>query len=243
MFYKKPVVLNKNSHKELKLVEKNDRFGFAKKTNSVVLAGVEFAEAAKEYPIVFAQMGQDKIAPVALLGFRDQENLFVNQQNEWDGRYIPAFIRRYPFVLAQTDNQESLSVCIDEDYEGLQQDEGKAIFTAESENTPLLDDILKFLSEYQQQFQRTEIFIKTLQQLDLLTPLKAAVKIDQQQTLGLQELLVIDEQKLLNLDDEQSLKLMRSGELGWVYSHLISLSNLATLAKRTVPAEETTTRH
>lgn len=74
---------------------------FAGETNSVILAGVEFSEAAKEYPIVFTQAG-DKVVPVALLGLRNEENLFVDGKGGWDGRYIPSFVRRYPFILAET---------------------------------------------------------------------------------------------------------------------------------------------
>lgn len=240
MFYKKPVPLNKNNHKGLKLVEEANRFEFANDTNSVVLAGIEFAEAAKEYPIAFANIGGDRVAPVALLGFRDKENLFIAENNRWDARYIPAFIRRYPFVLAETGEQGNLSVCIDEAYEGLQETEGKALFEDDSSNAPLLDGILKFLNEYQQQYQRTETFINTLQELDLLSPLQAAVKLDDDNQLGLQQLLVVDEKKLLALDDDKALKLLRSGELGWIYSHLLSLSNLGALAQRTQDKQQTT---
>ena len=74
---------------------------FAGKTNSVILAGVEFSEAAKEYAIVFTQAG-DKVVPVAMLGLRNEENLFVDDKGGWDVRCIPSFVRRYPFVLAET---------------------------------------------------------------------------------------------------------------------------------------------
>tara|TARA_B110000116_G_scaffold40719_1_gene33086 strand:+ start:3180 stop:3518 length:339 start_codon:yes stop_codon:yes gene_type:complete len=64
---------------------------FAGKTNSVILAGVEFSEAAKEYAIVFTQAG-DKVVPVAMLGLRNEENLFVDDKGDWVGRYIPSFV-------------------------------------------------------------------------------------------------------------------------------------------------------
>jgi len=92
-FYKNPVPLNKNEHKDKKISSLGQSFMFAEKTNSVILAGVEFTEAAKEYPIVFTQAG-DKIVPVALLGLRNEENLYVGANGAWDGRYIPSFVRR-----------------------------------------------------------------------------------------------------------------------------------------------------
>ena len=101
LFYKNPVPLNKNDHKDKKISSIGRNFMFAGETNSVILAGVEFSEAAKEYPIVFTQAG-DKVVPVALLGLRNEENLFVDGKGGWDGRYIPSFVRRYPFILAET---------------------------------------------------------------------------------------------------------------------------------------------
>ena len=83
-FYKNPVPLNKNEHKDKKISSLGQSFMFAEKTNSVILAGVEFTEAAKEYPIVFTQAG-DKIVPVALLGLRNEENLYVGANGAWDG--------------------------------------------------------------------------------------------------------------------------------------------------------------
>ena len=108
---------------------------FAGETNSVILAGVEFSEAAKEYPIVFTQAG-DKVVPVAMLGLRNEENLFVDDKGGWDGRYIPSFVRRYPFVLAETGETGQQAVCIDDAYEGFNDDEGEPLFAGE-ETTPL----------------------------------------------------------------------------------------------------------
>ena len=113
LFYQKPVPINKNDHKSKKIRGTDNNFKFAGKTNSVILAGVEFSEAAKEYPLVFALAGE-RIIPVALLGLRNEENLFLNEDGSWDARYIPAFVRRYPFVLAETGEPGQRVVCIDE---------------------------------------------------------------------------------------------------------------------------------
>ncbi len=87
LFYENPVALNKVTHKDIKIKPGGSDFSFAKNTNSVILARVEFTEAAKEYPIVSAQAGES-IVPVALLGLRNEENLFVKDDGTWDARYI-----------------------------------------------------------------------------------------------------------------------------------------------------------
>ena len=95
LFYDKPVALNKVTHKDSKIAPLRNDFGFARNTNSVILAGVEFTEAAKEYPIVFAQAG-DTVVPVALLGLRNEENLFIKEDGGWDARYVPAYRAQIP---------------------------------------------------------------------------------------------------------------------------------------------------
>ena len=140
---------------------------FAGETNSVILAGVEFCEAAKEYPIVFTQAG-DKVVPVALLGLRNEENLFVDDKGDWDGRYIPSFVRRYPFVLAETGETGQQAVCIDDAYEG------EPLFAGE-ETTPLLQQAIEFLEEDQKHYLRTEAFVQRLRDNDLLMSFNAKV--------------------------------------------------------------------
>lgn len=230
LFYEKPVALNKVDHKNIKIRAQNNDFGFARKTNSVILAGVEFSEAAKEYPIVFAKAG-DTVVPVALLGLRNEENLFVDVEGKWDARYVPAFVRRYPFVLAETGQEGQRMVCIDESFGGFNDDEGEALFDA-GEPTPVLKQAIDFLEEYQRQYVRTERFIQRLQENDLLVSLNARVDLVSGKQFALGGLLVVDEKKLLELADDKALELFRAGELAWVYCHLLSLGCMSRMVDR-----------
>ena len=74
LFYQQPVALNRSEHKDKKISSLDRTFQFAVGTNSVILAGVEFSEFPKEFPIVFAQVGGN-IIPVAMPGLRNAENL------------------------------------------------------------------------------------------------------------------------------------------------------------------------
>ncbi|MFT7245916.1 MAG: hypothetical protein ACI82A_003287 [Candidatus Azotimanducaceae bacterium] len=234
LFYDKPVALNKSAHKDLKIKASAADFSFATETNSVILAGVEFTEAAKEYPIVFAQAG-DSMVPVALLGLRNAENLFVDAKGQWDAKYIPAFVRRYPFVLAETAEEGQRMVCIDEGFSGFGDKEGEALFENDAP-TPVLQQAIDFLEEYQRQYIRTERFIKRLKELDLLMALNAKVDMADGQTFALTGLMVVDEKKLLDLEDAKALDFFKSGELAWVYCHLMSLGNMARMIDRIAAA-------
>ena len=230
LFYDKPVSLNKEAHKDLKIKTGASDFSFATKTNSVILAGVEFTEAAKEYPIVFAQAGENMV-PVVLLGLRNEENLFVNDKGEWDARYVPAFIRRYPFVLADTAEPGQRMVCIDESFSGFNKDEGEALFES-GEPSAVLKQAMDFLEEYQRQYIRTEVFIKRMRDNDLLMELNAKVDMADGQQFALTGLFAVDEKKLLQLSDEKALEFFKSGELAWVYCHLMSLGNMSGMVDR-----------
>ncbi len=227
LFYDKPTALNKTVHKDYKLKSDGKDFRFADHTNSVILAGVEFTEAAKEYPVVFAQAGESMV-PVALLGLRNDENLFVDKDGHWSARYIPAFVRRYPFVLAETSEDGQRMVCIDEGFDGFGEKEGEPLFE-KGEPTPLLKQAIDFLEEYQRQYVRTEKFLQRLRGLDLLKSLNAKIDMADGQQFGLSGLMVVDEKKLLELDEASALEFFKSGELAWVYCHLMSLGNMATL--------------
>jgi hypothetical protein len=97
LIYERAVPLSSQRHKGWSVKTGAD-YAFARQVNSVPLVAVEFPHAAAEYSIVFA--GKDEtMMPIAILGMRDNENLYLNETNGWKAKYIPAFIRRYPFVF------------------------------------------------------------------------------------------------------------------------------------------------
>jgi hypothetical protein len=237
MYYEKPVLLDRTKHRTRK-VKPSTSFAFARKANSVYLAGVEFGEACKEYAVVFTRGANGKVVPVVMLGLRAHENLFVDAQNRWTGRYIPAFVRRYPFVLAELPGQ-SLGVCIDEAFAGLNDAEGEALFDEAGKDTPFLRNALDFLTQYQREHLRTEAFCRKLEQAGLLTEMNARADLVDGRTFTVGSVLVVDEKKLLALPDATALGLFRSGELHLVSMHLLSLSNMQRLVDRLGPGETT----
>ena len=113
MFYKSPEALNPTRHGTLSLVIKPD-FGFAASAHAIPIMASEMPSAMRSYPIVF--VGPQK-APVVITGLRQDENLFVESDGSWsEPHYVPAYVRRYPFVMAE-DGQPAgrLTLCIDRD--------------------------------------------------------------------------------------------------------------------------------
>jgi len=230
MYYERPVLLEREKHRGWR-VKTSSNYAFARGANSVHVAGVEFPEAMKEYAIVFTRGANKKISPVVMLGLRMRENLFVDAQGQWDASYIPAFVRRYPFVLAQLDDS-NLGVCIDEAYAGFNDREGEALFDAQGGNTPFLANALEFLEKYQKEFHRTALFCQRLDEAGLLREMTAKVDLHDGHDITMTGLLVVDEPRLMALPDATVLSMFRSGELHLVAMHLASLSNMHRLVQR-----------
>ncbi|WBY03237.1 SapC family protein [Ramlibacter tataouinensis] len=230
LYYEKPVLLNRELHRSRK-IRPSSGFGFARQANSLYLAGVEFTEACKEYAIVFARQPGGKVAPVVMLGLRNQENLFVDGEDRWTAAYIPAFVRRYPFVLAELPG-EQMGVCIDEAFPGLNEQDGEALFDDRGGNTPFLQNALDFLQRYQMEYLRTESFCRKLVDAGVLVEMSAKADLVDGRSFTIAGLMVVDENKLRELPDDKVLSLFRSGELHLVSMHLLSLSNLNKLVDR-----------
>jgi hypothetical protein len=230
MYYERPVLLDRDKHRSRR-VRPGTSFTFARKANSLYVAGVEFAEAGREYAIVFTRGSKGDVVPVVMLGLRARENLFVGDEGQWLGHYVPAFVRRYPFVLAELPG-EALGVCIDEAFEGLNDKEGEPLFDAAGRNTPFLQNALDFLSLYQEEHRRTGAFCRRLEQAGLLVEMNARADLVDGRSFTVGGLLVVDEKKLLALPDALALSLFRSGELHLVSLHLASLANMKKLVDR-----------
>lgn len=240
LFYERPVPLNRTAHKDLRL-KPIPNMKFALDVHSVPLTGVEFALAARDMPIVFAGNDIASAGPVALLGLRQNENLFVDIQGQWlPGAYVPAFVRRYPFVLAEKpagQEGDDFAVFLDEGYEGFNTAEGDRLFNEDGSDTEMLTRAVGFLGEFQQHVARTRWFMDQLRKHDLLEPRNISMRKgspDNQDghVINLNGLFVVNEEKLRQLDEKTAQEFLREGVAGWIYAHLISMNNLDRLGQR-----------
>jgi len=199
--------------------------------NSIPLTAVEFPHAAEEFPIVFAGEGEN-IMPVAIMGIRDDENLFVTEQGEMDAKYTPAFLRRYPFVFSSSDEGDNFTLCIDETFEGCNQDNrGERLFDSQGEQTTYLKNVLEFLKEYQIQFARTQAFCKKLNEFELLEPMGAEFDTAGRK-MTLTGFMAVNRDKLKNLPGEKLAELAKTDGLELAFLSLQSLRNFTPMANR-----------
>lgn len=235
LIYQDAVALDREQHRTLKLKPATNA-RFAATASAVPLVAAEFAEAMHDYPIVFARGATENDQPgellcYALTGTHEGQNLFLNAEGHWDARYIPGFIRRYPFVFAQT-GADQLTVCIDETYPGFDENEGEPLFDAAGEPADFLKAALELLTGYQQHVQLTGAFLKKLDAANILMEAQLQADFPDGRHALVQGLLVVDEAKLKQLAADVAQEWFVSGELGLIYAHLLSLNNFSRLAQR-----------
>ena len=229
LFYDKVVPLNDTKHKNLRLSPLTD-YGFARAVNSVPIVLAELGEIAKEYPIGFARTPDGGYLPVVLLGLREKENLFVGKDGRWVARYIPAFVRRYPFVPTTGANGQLL-VCIDADAGCLGSKDGQPLF-ADGRPAPVLENAMAYLREFHASGLATAETCRRLAEKDLFREVGTLAQLSGGERYQLAGLQVIDEDKLRTLDAAAVHELFRHGDLMLVYAHLLSLGNMQRLVDR-----------
>lgn len=226
LFYNTPEPLNSERHAKLGLKSVAKPFGFAKTGHIVPVTLGEFGLAAMSYPIIFAGPEQ---TPLAVMGLKAGQNLFVQEDGGFEeGFYLPAYIRRYPFVLAGNDEQSELIVCIDVSSALLGENTDTPLFDGKGGTTEYTKNAIKFCEDFEGERVRTTQWIDMLRGLDIFENKQAAFTPmnpdgSSGQPVLIAEYQAISEEKVNALPDEKLLELQKNGALGFIYAHLLSL--------------------
>ncbi len=157
----------------------------------------------------------------------------LDGNNTLTSRYVPAFIRRYPFVLGGNKDSEMMALCIDEDSKYFSQDgsKGTRLFQDDGSHSDFLKDVVEFLKDYQYRAEMTRTFTKKLHDLDLLEPMSANIsfKSKEDASINLSGFFVVKREKLKAISDADALDLFKKDGLELIYAHIQSLSNFNRL--------------
>ena len=209
-------------------------YAFTAEINAVPLMAVEFLRAANEYAIVFTQAGDD-VVPAVVLGVRGNQNLYLSGEGKWQAQYIPAFVRRYPFVFSSSADGKTLTLCLDESHPGVNRaGRGEQLFGDDGKPTPYVERVLKFLQEYQSHFERTRAFGRKVKELDLLEPMQAQLTTPTGEKLSLSGFLSVSRERLRKLSGDALATLAKTDELELLYLQLHSMRNFNEVKDRLV---------
>lgn len=217
--------LSRQRHADLSL-DTSDRFSFAKNFSAVPIVLRELESAVRDLPVFFSKDGEG-VRLMALLGIEKGENLHVRADGSWDGRYVPATLRQYPFVLGMVEGREDALLSIDQQYEGFNTEgRGTPLFDQAGEPTEIVQSARKFAEQFAKSSALTRKFCGEMDALNILDPIVVrANNVDgkEQQIRGLQ---VVNREKLLALPAEQIKEMLRTGMLESIFLHLHSLGNI-----------------
>lgn len=220
LFYQEPAPLDSKAHARLAL-RKDFDLGYAAKVNAVPVNLIEMPQLCHYYPIAFSNDGS--ATPVAILGLRESENLFVNDQGRWeDGTYVPAYIRRYPFIFSEIPGNNQLSLCVDMDQRFVEEGGEQRFFDDEGKPTLLSQNALEFCKSYHAAAQPTMEFSKVLQDSGLLIDRQVDLTLPDGKKISFAGFRIIDEARLAEIKDETFAEWRRKGWLPFIYAHLFS---------------------
>lgn len=226
LFYENPVALHPHAHGQAGLKEQLD-YGFAAQTNAVPISLSEIPLAALTYPIAFTIDGG--VRPVAIVGLRDDENLFIDRKGDWmPGAYIPAYVRRYPFILSEYGDGEGVQLCIDDHPRVLVPAGGMPLFLGE-EPTAMVEKAFNFCRSVHAADLATSPFVEVLIACGVLDARAAEVAMPDGGSIKMAGFASIDEAKFRALPDEVILTLRRQGWLAAIYAQLHSALNWTRL--------------
>lgn len=231
--HKKAVALDRVKHRDLKLNLTARDLTTVSKLNAFFVAGTEFTDACKEYPVVWVNAGNDasgkqQVAPIAVFGLKAEQNLCIDDTG-WRVRYVPAVLRLYPFALARVAANEMV-VCVDESWVGLGT-EGEALFNAEGQPTEFTLNVQKQLENFEQEVERTRLAGEVLVEKGLLRDMRFDATLPDGSKLVVDGFLTIDDEKMAKLTDAEIVALSRNGLMGLIHAHQISLGNMGRLVE------------
>lgn len=231
--HRQVVPMDNQAHRNLRVKPMAD-WRIASALNSAFITASEMIDACREYPIVFVNAGKDaqgadQVAPVAVFGLSNQENLFLDGPN-WRATYMPAVLRLYPFVIGRLD-AEQFAVCIDASWSGFSQTEGQPLFDDKGGLSELGKRVSEQLQNYEVEVQRTRNVCARFHELGLLDPMRFDLTATDGRSFAVDGFMAINEEKYRALPDDNVLEPHRNGLLALLHAHMISMRNMQRLGQ------------
>ena len=236
MFYKNPQPLAKDKHEKFGVKQIDKPFEFMADQHFLPITAPEFGAAAASFPVIFA--GEER-NPLAVMGIRTGENLFVTDGIFRQDYYMPAFARRYPFVLAGDQANDRFVVCVDESAECVTNKAPAQKFFEKGDASEFTKEAFTFLQNFERDRQATTLMIEKFKELDLFE--QKDMHFQGQNADGspgerqkIADYFAITEERLKTLDEKTLKEFTENGYLAVAHAHMISLGNWQRLVNMTL---------
>ena len=232
LFYKDPMLLRFEEHGDVGLMPGND-FGFAREAVAIPLSNGEFATAMRHYPIVFAM--DQQASPIALVAIRKDHNLFIEPDGTWTAKsYVPAYVRRYPFIGMDTPDGAQQLLSIDRTsarFVASAKDHAEAqrLFDETGKPTVVAQNAMAFCHAFHADYANTVAFGKALLEAKVLEPYHADFRLPDGSLHKVDGFYAVNEQAFRALPEKTVTGWHAKGWLGLAVLHLASLQSLQNL--------------
>lgn len=226
-------LLNNVDHKDLRVITtRSEKYG-----DNVMFAltfPAEFRSVQAYYPILFHQNRESETYPVALFGFEQNENLFLDESG-WQAGYIPAMVRRQPFMIGfqkpkdanATENLRVLSV--DMDHPRVSTSEGQALFQPLGGRTPYLEEAASLLENIYAGNAHGKQFVAALREHELIEQVTLDIQLSDGSRNQLLGFSALNEEKVSQLPGLTLEDFSQRGFLLPLFMMLASTSNVRNL--------------
>jgi len=231
LFYEEVVPITAERHRDHAVALGAD-YRFAAASHALPVMMSEFHAAALDLPIVFGRSNDGGYTPMVMMGLRPETSLFIDAEGRFTGRYVPAILRRYPFIFAHSaDNTEQFALCLDDsapqvDASG---ESGEKLFGEDDKPSEFLTKMMEFCRSFEIDQRKTTAVTKELDALGLFDPMQAQITLKDGQKVQLTGFHVIAKERLKALDADKVHDLHTREILEMLYYHLISLKNMERL--------------
>lgn len=234
LFYKDLLPLNSRDHADWKAGSLTSA-AYIGSTHAIPLTSDEFIDAQRHFPIVFTA-GENPL-PIALFGLNEGVNTFVGADDKInEAIYLPAYARRYPFILAKLQpGSDDMSLCFDPSVGVIgKREDGQALFDAAGQPTEYTQGVLEFCRRFEESGQRTKLFMDELAKLDILMDGEIAITRNDMpdKPFIYRGFRMVDENKLRELPAAKVEELSKNGMLALIYAHLFSLNLMRVIFER-----------
>ena len=226
-------VLNREKHRDLRI-----KTGYSAALGDAVMYvmtyPMEFRDIQSCYPILFTKdPNTGGFFAAALMGFEADQNLFL-QDNGWDAAYVPALVRRQPFLMATggEGGNETPVVSLDLDHPRVSQDDGEALFETGGDPTGFLNQKIELLDKLHRGLKHSSSFIDTLLKHELLEQISLDIAFNDGSKKSVQGFYCIAEERLYQLKGDVLESLNQAGYLQPVFMAVASLSRIRDIIER-----------
>jgi len=225
----KPVQLDNNTHRDLRIVTTRGA-AWGDDLMATPVFPNEFRDAQAYYPIVFQPADNGPgMQPVALLGLRQGENLFL-EPHGWDAPYIPLALERGPFMIGRAGTE--MTVHVDMDSPRIGRGEGEAVFMPHGAATDYLERVNSVLAAIHQGVEATAPFVATLMRHDLIESFALDIEAADGSQNRLAGFSTINEERLARLDASAIVELHAQGWLVAIFMVVASMTHFRDLIER-----------